>query len=83
MKTERSCPRCGKTYTDYPAMSRVGLGDICPACGQREAFEAMGMEPEKVEDLVAEIQERTAAVRAEVDRRNAELRAKRVSESNS
>ena len=58
MKTERTCPRCGKTYTDSPAMSRVGLGDICPVCGQREAFEAMGMEPEKIEELVAEIQEK-------------------------
>ena len=72
----KTCPRCNKEYTGYPALSRVGLGDICPACGQRETFEAVGMSPEKVEELVAEIQERTAAVQAEVDAVNAGLKAK-------
>ena len=45
------CPRCGRTYTGYPAVSRHGLGDICSRCGHVEAFEAMGMDAEKVEQL--------------------------------
>ena len=63
----KTCPRCGQAYTGYPAVSRNGLGDICPACGQREALEAMGMKPEKVEEIVEEIQRKSAAVQAEVD----------------
>lgn len=66
----KTCPRCGQSYTGYPAVSRNGLGDICPACGQREALEAMGMEKEGVEELVAEIQRKSAAV----DAYNATLR---------
>ena len=63
----KTCPRCGQSYTCYPAVSRNGLGDICPACGQREALEAMGMRAEKVEELVAEIQRKSAAIQAEID----------------
>lgn len=37
----RTCPRCGKTYTEYPAISRKdNKTEICPACGQLEALEA-------------------------------------------
>ncbi len=33
------CPRCGKYYSDYPAMSRRDhRTDICPDCGINEAF---------------------------------------------
>lgn len=40
-KTERKCPICGKTYSDYPALSRKdNKTEICPDCGQREALEA-------------------------------------------
>ena len=70
----KTCPRCGQSYTGYPAVSRNGLGDICPACGQREALEAMGMRAEKVEEMVAEIQRKSAAVQAEVDAYNPGLR---------
>lgn len=36
---ERICPICGKTYTDYPAISRQdNKTEICPACGVAEAF---------------------------------------------
>ena len=34
------CPKCGKGYDDYPAMSRIDGTDICPDCGVREALEA-------------------------------------------
>lgn len=40
-KELRTCPRCGKTYTDYPAISRKdNKTEICPECGQLEALEA-------------------------------------------
>lgn len=41
MLKERICPKCGKRYTDYPAVSRVDdTTEICPACGRDEALEA-------------------------------------------
>jgi len=68
------CPRCGKAYTGYPAVSRHGLGDICSRCGHVEAFEALGMSAEKVEQLADEIERREAEVRAEVEAVNAGLK---------
>jgi RNA polymerase subunit RPABC4/transcription elongation factor Spt4 len=43
------CPYCGKPLTDYPALSRAdNKTEICPACGVREAMEAMaGIKPVK------------------------------------
>ena len=36
----RTCPLCGRMYTDRPAISRrPGVGYICPDCGTREAIE--------------------------------------------
>lgn len=36
----RVCPRCGKEYDDYPALSRVdNETEICPECGTAEALE--------------------------------------------
>ena len=41
MKNEtRMCPKCGRTYTEYPAVSRENNEDICPDCGMKEAIEA-------------------------------------------
>ena len=34
------CPKCGKGYDGYPAMSRIDGSDICPECGVWEALEA-------------------------------------------
>jgi predicted RNA-binding Zn-ribbon protein involved in translation (DUF1610 family) len=37
--TEKFCPRCGKTYTDFPAISRYDNETyICPDCGVEEAM---------------------------------------------
>lgn len=34
------CPRCGRrTMTDHNAISRRVSVEICPACGEEEAFE--------------------------------------------
>ena len=38
----RKCPRCGKNYDSYPALSRKdNKTKICPQCGQEEAVKAM------------------------------------------
>lgn len=45
MKTN-ICPKCGRTYQGYPALSRVdNLTEICPDCGIREAMEDAGLGP--------------------------------------
>lgn len=36
------CSRCNMPYIGRPAVSRHGLGDICPQCGKEEAFLAAG-----------------------------------------
>ncbi len=41
----RTCPKCGKSYTARPAISRVdNQTPICPLCGTREALESMSYE---------------------------------------
>ena len=58
------CPRCNKEFTDPPALSRTGLGSICPRCGQVEAFEAFGMRADEIERMVDEIEEKVERVKA-------------------
>lgn len=36
----RICPRCGRTYDDYPAISRISGAEIFPLCGEWEAIDA-------------------------------------------
>jgi transposase-like protein len=39
-RVKRICPRCKRTYLDYPAISRRdNKTPICPDCGTAEAFE--------------------------------------------
>lgn len=41
MMQEHKCPKCGKAYTGYPAISRKdNKTEICSNCGQEEAMEA-------------------------------------------
>lgn len=59
MKTEerilRTCPICGREYSEHPALSRVdGLTPICPDCGTREALESIGVSKEQ-QDKILEI----------------------------
>lgn len=54
--TPKKCPRCGKTYTDFPALSRRDNKTyICPDCGVDEAmedyFKAMSKQESLTEDL--------------------------------
>ena len=53
---ERICPKCGKTYTGYPALSRCdNKTEICSVCGTKEALEAMGMSTEKQNEILRTI----------------------------
>ena len=51
--TVRICPRCGKTYSDHPALSRAdGETMICPDCGTREALESIGVPREEQDEIL-------------------------------
>lgn len=57
MKNERHevsfCPKCCRTFTDYPALSRVDNKTlICPDCGVREALENAGIAVETQEEII-------------------------------
>lgn len=40
----RVCPRCGKEYSEPPAVSRAdNKTKICPLCGTKEALDAVGL----------------------------------------
>lgn len=54
--TPKKCPICGKTYTQYPALSRKDNKTyICPDCGTAEAFEDFfGSKSNKNESLKLE-----------------------------
>lgn len=53
-KVERVCPKCGRTYTEHPALSRIdNKTDICPECGCREALEVVGLPKEEIEKTIA------------------------------
>lgn len=54
--TPKTCPRCGKTYTVAPALSRKDNQTfICPDCGTREALESIGVKPEEQEQILETI----------------------------
>lgn len=47
------CPRCGKTYTARPSVSRAdGTTLICPDCGTREALESIGVGVEEQDKIL-------------------------------
>ena len=50
------CPRCGKTYTARPSISREDSTTfICPDCSIREALESIGVcaeDREKILDTI-------------------------------
>lgn len=52
---EQICPKCGRTYTERPAMARDNNGPICPDCGTREALESIGVGAEEQERIIATI----------------------------
>lgn len=62
----RTCPICGKTYHEYPSLSRTDdQTEICPDCGTRQALEAVGISVEKQEEILAVIHEKADEVKGE------------------
>ena len=56
VRRETICPRCGKTYTEPPALSRSDNRTyICPDCGTREALESIGVDAEEQEKIISTI----------------------------
>lgn len=50
----RICPRCGKEYRGYPALSRKDNKTlICPDCGVRESLESIGVDAEEQEKILS------------------------------
>ena len=46
----RTCPICGKEYTEHPALSRTdGKTLICPDCGVREALDSIDISKDEQE----------------------------------
>ena len=53
---ERVCPICGKTYHDYPALSRTDkMTEICPDCGVVQGLEASGADAETIKNVLQAI----------------------------
>ena len=58
--TKRTCPKCGCTYTERPAISRYDSKImICPDCGTREALESIGISKEEQDKIVSIIHRNT------------------------
>lgn len=55
---QRTCPKCGRTYTERPALSRYDNTLICPDCGTREALESMGISIEEQDKILGIIHEK-------------------------
>ena len=56
---ERTCPRCGRKYTERPALSRLDNNTlICPDCGTREALESIGVSVEEQDKILGIIHEK-------------------------
>lgn len=54
-RQRRVCPKCGKEYTDAPALSRKDNTDICPECGTREALEDAGFSQDEQHEIIETI----------------------------
>lgn len=49
----KTCPLCGRLYTDVPALSRVDNETlICPDCGTREALAGLGIADTEQEEII-------------------------------
>lgn len=56
MEQTKVCPKCGKTYTARPAISRFdNHTEICPLCGTREALDIAGVAEAEKEEIIAAI----------------------------
>ena len=50
---KRICPKCGCTYTERPAYSRIDGEPICSDCGTREALSSLGISKEEQEKILS------------------------------
>lgn len=58
VRVARVCPKCGRTYTEYPALSRVDNETaICPDCGTKEALDSLGISLEEQSEIIGKIHE--------------------------
>ena len=56
---KRTCPKCGCTYTERPALSRHDNARlICADCGTREALETMGISIEEQDKILGIIHDK-------------------------
>ena len=58
MKTETrevlTCPKCGKAYTERPALSREDSQTlICSDCSTRQALKSIGVPKEEQDKIIA------------------------------
>lgn len=50
------CPKCGKPYRGYPALSRADNATlICPDCGTKEALETLGIDEDEQKSILRSI----------------------------
>ena len=50
----RCCPKCGRRYTEHPALSRTDNETlICPDCGIREALDSIGVQAEEQDKILS------------------------------
>ena len=53
---ERTCPVCGKAYTEHPSLSRIDNQTlICHDCGTREALASIGVDTKEQEKILETI----------------------------
>lgn len=56
MRDARICPICGKTYGEYPAVSRTdNITEICPDCGVGQSLEAFGADEKMITTVLQTI----------------------------
>ena len=56
----RVCPKCGRLYGGYPALSRIDNETlICSDCGTREALASIGVSEEEREEILETIHRHT------------------------
>ena len=54
--TPRTCPLCGASFTEPPALSRTdNMTQICPDCGTREALESIGIDTAEQDKILRAI----------------------------
>lgn len=47
------CPFCKRQFSSSPALSRTDNAiQLCPRCGTREALEVLGLDTQKIEDIL-------------------------------